>query len=106
MYTVAQVGMRVSIRSECLMGPDSAGSTFYPCQADRADTLCRMRKALDHSVTDAPHLDGRPPGRVTRPLYGRVDLCMLYCFKCVQAAKMLTSCRLSVAPSGISPCSR
>ncbi len=55
-YNLLQVSMSMSFRSECLADPASAGSIFYPCRPTRPVTSCRMRKALDHSVTDAPHL--------------------------------------------------
>ncbi|MGF6933672.1 hypothetical protein OKW41_005359 [Paraburkholderia sp. UCT70] len=57
-YTLLQVNMSMSCHSgQSVLGdPASAGSIFYPCRPTRPVTSCRMRKALDHSVTDAPHL--------------------------------------------------
>lgn len=58
-YTLLQVSMSMSchvIQVRVSGGPSQCRVCLLTVPANQPVTSCRMRKALDHSVTDAPHL--------------------------------------------------
>src|ERR1700680_3884682 len=105
-YTFLQVGISMSFGSECgLTGQSRVDLLSVP--ADQAGHLMPHAQSAGATLLPTrPISRKRLPAWVARVFSGRVDLYMPSCFRCSQMFAMLISRDLSIAPAGISPCSR